>query len=126
MSEAIADIGVIGKYQTSDPYANRVTDEDVGTRLYTILENIVATHSGLPRIGRNIDIPEGSKAGMEVGRLRDLEDTFVPRELWRQYLDWGHEMRRDLEEALDSLPDSLSLSESDRKELFLSSARKWL
>lgn len=118
VSEAIADIGVIGKYQTSDPYANRVTDEDVGARLYTILDNIVAIHSGLPRMGRNIDIPEGSKAGMEVGRLRDIEDTFVSRELWSQYLDWGQKMRRELEEALDSLPDSLSLSKSDREELF--------
>ena len=118
VSEAIADIGVIAKYQTSDPYANRVTDEDVGARLYTILENIVAVHSGLPRIGKNIDIPEGSEAGMNVGTLRDLEDTFVLRRVWEQYLGWGLEMRRDLEEALNSLPDSLSLGESDRESLF--------
>lgn len=118
VSEAIASIAVIGKYQTSDPYANRVIDEDVGARLYTILANVVAIHSGLPRIGRRIDIPVGSEAGMEVGTLVDIEDTFVPREVWKRYLDWGNEIRRDLEEALENLPDSLSLGRSDREELF--------
>jgi len=118
VSEAIADIGVIGKYHTSDPYANRVIDGDVGTRLYTILDNVVAIHSGLPRVGKYLDLPEGTEEGTVIKRISDLEDTFVPREVWKQYLDWGYEMRRNLEEALNDLPDSLLLSNNDREELF--------
>lgn len=115
---AIIDLRTMGKYHTSDPYANLVIDNDVGARLYTILDNVVAVHSSLPRIGPVIDLSEGTEKYTEIKRFSDLEDTFVPREVWGQYRGWGMMLKQELEKALNTLPDSLSLNENDQEEVF--------
>lgn len=116
--QAIVDLRTMGKYYTSDPYANHVIDNDVGARLYTILDNVVAVHSSLPRIGPVIDLPEGTEKFTEIKSFSNLENTFVPREVWELYRGWGMMLKQELEKALNALPDSLLLNERDQEEVF--------
>lgn len=87
--------------------------------LYSIMENTVAIHSGLPRAVQGVkssDYPQSSwmltddsqeDVGISCDQYCDLVNSFVPEEIWELYVNWGDEVSNELYNVLEEYHSGL-------------------
>lgn len=131
VSKAIATLRSLGDSAGAQPY---LTDADVHPLLYSIMEHTMAIHSGLPRTSSGFTeeeyalfrfikpagaMPSGWSSlydhKVEI-TFKQLEDSFVPKETWQLYAQWGQEIHVELVSLLESAPIARLLTDSHKRE----------
>ncbi len=113
VAAAIASISTIGVlYHSRGVTVVDQNDEShLQTSLYEIMENVVAIHSGLPRIVvgdagyEEITLTVGEP--IDADGLERLGESIVMPDAWTQYAGWGAEVGQQLREALERLPEAI-------------------